>query len=363
MERKGGEERGEVGGEGGFEVEQGAGERVGQGEAPGVEHLPRGAEGQGSVEGGGAVDGVAGHRTADRGHVDADLVRPAGVDADARQRRGAEVLRDLVVRRRGLSAARDDRHPLPVGGGAADVRLEMPGGRFRHAGKDREVGLADLARAEGGGETLERGVRLGDDDRAAGVAVEAMDDARPPFAADVEDAGAAVEDGVDEGAVGVAGGGVDDEARGLVDDEDRVVLEEHGEGDVLGDERHGRGGLGAQDVGLAGRDPAPGLGGGGPAGAGDLPRAKVLLHAGAGDSGDGGEPGVEPRGRRAVRHGEGARRGAGHVVVLVLGGDHGAGTFRHRRPHGRRSNVSENSARSASRVTGLRIMLSNPFAA
>lgn len=44
-----------------------------------------------------------------------------------------------------------------------------------------------------------------------------------------------VEEGVDEGAIRIAGGGVDDDAVGFVDDEEIIVFEEDIEGDVLGD--------------------------------------------------------------------------------------------------------------------------------
>ncbi len=69
------------------------------------------------------------------------------------------------------------------------------------------------------------GVVLGDDDEAARILVEAMDDARPPDAPDSREAVAAMGDeGVDEGAAGMPRGGVDDEARRLVDDDEVVIL-------------------------------------------------------------------------------------------------------------------------------------------
>ncbi len=69
------------------------------------------------------------------------------------------------------------------------------------------------------------------------------------------------EEGVDEGAVPVADGGVDDEARGLVEDEEVLVLEEDREGDVLRDQlrlrERGRREDGVDEV--AGRDLRGGL--------------------------------------------------------------------------------------------------------
>ena len=79
------------------------------------------------------------------------------------------------------------------------------------------------------------GVVFGGDDEAAGIAVDAVDDAGALFAADAgETVAAVVEQGVDQGAVRVAGGRMDHQARGLVDHDDVVVLVDHVQGDVLG---------------------------------------------------------------------------------------------------------------------------------
>src|SRR5271169_3609345 len=79
-----------------------------------------------------------------------------------------------------------------------------------------------------------RALGLGDDHQPAGVLVEAMDDAGPSHAADAGKAGAAMRDQrVDEGAVGVSRGGMDDEAGGLVDDEQICILKTNIERDRL----------------------------------------------------------------------------------------------------------------------------------
>ena len=69
-----------------------------------------------------------------------------------------------------------------------------------------------------------RGVVLGHDHQAGGALVEAMDDAGAQLAADAAQVVDVVEQGVDQRAVGVAGGRMDDHARGLVDDHDVGVL-------------------------------------------------------------------------------------------------------------------------------------------
>jgi hypothetical protein len=86
-------------------------------------------------------------------------------------------------------------------------------------------------------------VVLRDDHDARRAAVEAVDDPRAQLAPDAGEVAAAVEQRVHERAARVARRRVDDEARGLVDDDHVRVLEEHGERDRLG--RHGEGrGLG-----------------------------------------------------------------------------------------------------------------------
>ena len=87
-------------------------------------------------------------------------------------------------------------------------------------------------------------VVLGGDDEAAGVPVNPVDDPRPELAVDAGEALAAVvEQGVDQGAVGVARGGVDHQPHGLVHHDDVPVLVHHVQGDFLGQDLH-RGGVG-----------------------------------------------------------------------------------------------------------------------
>src|SRR5271169_4445058 len=79
-----------------------------------------------------------------------------------------------------------------------------------------------------------RALGLGDDHQPAGVLVEAMDDARPSHAADTGKAGAAMGDQrIDEGAVGVSRRGMNDEAGGLVDDDQMCILKTNIERDRL----------------------------------------------------------------------------------------------------------------------------------
>ena len=79
-----------------------------------------------------------------------------------------------------------------------------------------------------------RRVGLGDDHQPGGVLVEPVDDARPLHPADARQRRAAMADQrIDQRAVGMARRGMDDEAGGLVDDDEVLVLEHDVERDVL----------------------------------------------------------------------------------------------------------------------------------
>ena len=66
------------------------------------------------------------------------------------------------------------------------------------------------------------------DDETAGIPVDAVDDARPQLAVDArEGVAAGVEQGVDQGAVRVTGGGVYHHAHRFVDYNDILILIDH----------------------------------------------------------------------------------------------------------------------------------------
>ncbi len=97
---------------------------------------------------------------------------------------------------------------------------------------------------------LVRAVRLGDDHDAAGVLVEAVDDARPLDAADARQAVAAmVDQRVDQRAGPVAGAGMHHQPGRLVDDDQLGILVEDVERDVLA--------LGLRGLRLGQRRPLP----------------------------------------------------------------------------------------------------------
>ncbi len=108
------------------------------------------------------------------------------------------------------------------------------------------IGLADLTRRKQFGERGVGGVVLGDDDEAAGVFVETMNNAGPEVATGCRKRFEAKEQRVDESVAvacifSFAGAGVHHHAGGLVDDGEVLVFEDDFERDVLrsGSERRG----------------------------------------------------------------------------------------------------------------------------
>ena len=85
-----------------------------------------------------------------------------------------------------------------------------------HADDDRQVFLFHLARFELGGQGIVRLVVLGDDDHAARVAVEAMDDTRARGAAAAAERAEVVSERAGQRSFPVAFGRMDDHAGGLV---------------------------------------------------------------------------------------------------------------------------------------------------
>ena len=185
-----------------------------------------------------AVDRVSRDGVADPRHMHADLVRAAGLEAAA-QVRILPVARDDLPVRHGLAAVLlRNGHALAVARVAADGRIDRAAVLAEAAADDALIGAAQRVVAELGGKAPVGKVVLRHDEQAGRVAVDAVDDAGAALAAHAGQAVAAViEQGVDERAVLVPGGRVDDEALRLIDDEHVPVLIDDIERDIL------RGGL------------------------------------------------------------------------------------------------------------------------
>src|SRR6202165_3347850 len=87
---------------------------------------------------------VAGHRMAQRGEVDADLVRPPCVKITAQKRMVLPLLNDRVPRAR-KPASRHDSHSLPFAGMPADRTFELAGVVFQAPSRGGEVGPSPRA--------------------------------------------------------------------------------------------------------------------------------------------------------------------------------------------------------------------------
>lgn len=185
-----------------------------------------------------AVNGISQDRVAEAfAHVDADLVCAAGQELAADE--GAVLMGgDVLPLGHGFftGAIIEDGHALSIDGVSADHVLEAPALFFRKAIDGSEVDFAQAALGEGLGEAAVSNVIFGDDHAAGGVFIEAMDDAWAHLSADAAEVVTVVEKGIDQGAIGIAGGGVDDETGGFVEDEDVFVLKKDIKRDVLSDD-------------------------------------------------------------------------------------------------------------------------------
>ena len=110
--------------------------------------------------------------------------------------------------------------------------MRLPG--LDDAPHERDVFLFDLAVVELPRELGVRAVVLGDHHQARRAAIEAMHDARPQLAADAAEVVHLVQQRVDERALRVARGGMDDHAGRFVDDDQIRILIDDVEVEVFG---------------------------------------------------------------------------------------------------------------------------------
>ena len=169
-----------------------------------------------------AVGGIAHDGKFDRGQVNSDLVRAAGLEPDREQRVFRQEAFDLEVRDRLAWRVRIERPPQRVVTVAADRRLDPAGAGPRPAADERQVAAVERSLPN---EVLEPGIGLlgtGDDQQPRGVAVETMDDAGALRYVAARDP--AIEQRLHQRPARVARGRMDDDSGGLVDDEQVLVL-------------------------------------------------------------------------------------------------------------------------------------------
>ncbi len=112
--------------------------------------------------------------------------------------------------------------------------VDPVGGQFGGAVDDGEIALLDLSKFELFRDFPLGHVVLGDDHDTGGIAVEAMDDSGAELAEPAGELFGIVREGVDQGAVLVAPGGMDDQVGRLIEDDQIVIFVDHVEGDVFG---------------------------------------------------------------------------------------------------------------------------------
>jgi hypothetical protein len=206
--------------------------------------------------------------------VDANLVSAAGFDADFDEGEGAiggdEAFENMEVGDGGAAVGAAGGHASAADEVAGDGEGDGGVVFFEVAMDEGEVGLRDLTLGEHVAEFAVGAVVFGDEDEAAGLLVETMDDAGAEVATYVGEFVEVEEERVDEGALVAlvyaigwarAGTGVDHHAGGFVDDGEVFVFVKDVERDVFGDGVKGCGLRGAFDFdGLAAAEFLFGLG-------------------------------------------------------------------------------------------------------
>ena len=234
---------------------------MGKTETPGMQHETPGFN---RLSTGFRIDGIAQKGTAKVFHMDADLVGAARVQVaeDKSPGRGLVSGKDVVVRNGGSTRSRpriENSLLLAVYGMTSDVGEDRAGGLHRGALGDRQVELGGLAGGELTEERLEAAIGPGGHDTATRFLVESVHDSGALDAAHSRQVSPAmVKEGVDQGAIGIACSGMNDQPHRFVDDDDIFVLMKDIEGNVLGDKVRRLRVWKLHGDGVTGRDGGPG---------------------------------------------------------------------------------------------------------
>jgi hypothetical protein len=184
-----------------------------------------------------AVDGVADDGEVDRREVNPNLMCSAGLEADRQQCVLRQELLDLEMRDGLPRVVRVERAAKGIVAVTAERSVDPPAPRTRSPASEGKVVALQPTLAH---ELLQPAVRLlgsRDDQKAGGVAVETVDDARTLW---VSSRNATIEQGLDERPTFVPRCRVHYEARRLVDYEQMLVLVGDPQLELLGLQRNGR---------------------------------------------------------------------------------------------------------------------------
>jgi hypothetical protein len=201
-----------------------AGERVRERKPGRVEKL--------AAEGGirHAVDRIADYRQPDSGEVDADLVRPAGLEVDAEERVLADQLEELEVCDCVAGAVGVEGLSGRVAAVAADGGLDAALPRPRTSADEGDIGPLEAVFPDELLQPLVSLVGSGNYEEPGCVAVEPMDDSRAVL---VPACGSVGQHPVDERPGGMPRGRMHDDAGRFVNDEEVLVLVRNPEPDLL----------------------------------------------------------------------------------------------------------------------------------
>ena len=198
------------------------------GDTPSVEQLAR-------MVGPAAIGAVTRDGMAEVFQMHADLVRAAGFRAAFEERKvslgSQHAPSGLGFARVGAPA---DSHALAMDRVPCDGAVDDTGRGAGASAHDGEIRFARRAVGKLARESGVRGIIFRDEDATAGVLVETVDDAGAQDMTAGGNARAMVEDRVDQRALPVTRGGMDDEAGRLVQTKQVLVLVDDVEGNVLG---------------------------------------------------------------------------------------------------------------------------------
>ena len=184
------------------------------------------------------VYGIAQNGCADVLEMDADLVGASGVEvAEDESGFGRVIGRDdFVIGDGGFASGWiDHSHFLPIHRMSPDVGEDRIFGFGRNAVGDGEVDFFHAAAlGKLGGKALVGRVGFRDDQTAGSIFIEAVNNTGTLHSADAgELAFAMMEQGVDQSAVGISGGGMDDHSVLFVEHDEVLVFENDVQGNVL----------------------------------------------------------------------------------------------------------------------------------
>lgn len=180
-----------------------------------------------------AVQRIANYRMADGAQVNANLVRAPCEDGDARESKdAAKVFRGhnssygLATSARAPALAvlcRDRRHPFSVRRISSN-RFVNPAAGLDFSPHQRDIRLVDFALPELPRELFMGGIVLRHDHETRRAAIQPMDDPGPLLAANAAQVSDVMQERVDERAVCMASGGMDDHSSRFVDNQQVTIL-------------------------------------------------------------------------------------------------------------------------------------------